>query len=57
MPISCFLNFIDDTAEGLVDNLSETKLVVNAVGRVGIGFGIRAAWLRINRCYATFKDL
>ena len=25
LPISCFLNFIDDTAEGLVDNLSETN--------------------------------
>ena len=25
MPISCFLNFIEDTAEGLVDNLSETN--------------------------------
>ena len=23
MPISCFLNYIEDTAEGLVDNLSE----------------------------------
>ena len=25
LPISCFLNFIEDTAEGLVDNLSETN--------------------------------
>ena len=25
MPISCFLNFIDDTAEGLVQNLAETN--------------------------------
>ena len=25
MPISCFLNYIEDTAEGLVDNLSETN--------------------------------
>ena len=23
LPISCFLNYIEDTAEGLVDNLSE----------------------------------
>ena len=26
LPISCFLNFIEDTAEGLVENLSETNL-------------------------------
>ena len=25
LPISCFLNFIEDTAEGLVENLSETN--------------------------------
>ena len=25
LPISCFLNYIEDTAEGLVDNLSETN--------------------------------
>jgi ribonucleoside-diphosphate reductase alpha chain len=25
LPISCFLNFIEDTAEGLVNNLSETN--------------------------------
>lgn len=43
MPISCFLNFIDDTAEGLVDNLSETNWLSMIGGGVGIGFGIRAA--------------
>jgi ribonucleoside-diphosphate reductase alpha chain len=43
MPISCFLNFIDDTAEGLVDNLSETSWLSMLGGGVGIGFGIRAA--------------
>ncbi len=25
LPISCFLNYINDTAEGLVENLSETN--------------------------------
>ena len=25
LPISCYLNYIDDTAEGLVDTLSETN--------------------------------
>jgi ribonucleoside-diphosphate reductase alpha chain len=25
LPISCFLNYMDDSAEGLVDNLSETN--------------------------------
>jgi ribonucleoside-diphosphate reductase alpha chain len=43
MPISCFLNFIDDTAEGLVENLSETNWLSMIGGGVGIGFGIRAA--------------
>ena len=43
MPISCFLNFIEDTAEGLVDNLSETNWLSMMGGGVGIGFGIRSA--------------
>lgn len=43
MPISCFLNYIDDTSEGLVDNLSETNWLSMLGGGVGIGFGIRAA--------------
>lgn len=43
MPISCFLNYIDDTAEGLVANLSETNWLSMLGGGVGIGFGIRAA--------------
>lgn len=42
MPISCFLNYINDTAEGLVDNLSETNWLSMLGGGVGIGFGIRA---------------
>ena len=43
LPISCFLNFIEDTAEGLVENLSETNWLSMLGGGVGIGFGIRAA--------------
>jgi len=43
MPISCFLNYIEDTAEGLVSNLSETNWLSMLGGGVGIGFGIRAA--------------
>lgn len=42
-PISCFLNYIDDTAHGLVDNLSETNWLSMLGGGVGIGFGIRAS--------------
>ena len=42
MPISCFLNYINDTAEGLVENLSETNWLSMLGGGVGIGFGIRA---------------
>ena len=40
---NCFLNYIEDTAEGLVDNLSETNWLSMLGGGVGIGFGIRAA--------------
>ena len=37
MPISCFLNYIEDTAEGLVDNLSETNWLSMLGGGVEIG--------------------
>jgi len=43
LPISCYLNFINDTAEGLVDNLSETNWLSMLGGGVGVGFGIRSA--------------
>ena len=43
LPISCFLNYIEDTAEGLVENLSETNWLSMLGGGVGIGFGIRSA--------------
>ena len=43
LPISCFLNFIEDTAEGLVNNLSETNWLSMLGGGVGIGFGIRSS--------------
>ena len=45
LPISCYLNYIDDTAEGLVENLSETNWLSMLGGGVGIGFGIR--WCRM----------
>ena len=43
LPISCFLNYIEDTAKGLVDNLSETNWLSMLGGGVGIGFGIRSS--------------
>ena len=43
LPISCYLNYINDTAEGLVDNLSETNWLSMLGGGVGVGFGIRSA--------------
>ena len=43
LPISCFLNYIEDSAHGLVDNLSETNWLSMLGGGVGIGFGIRSA--------------
>ena len=43
LPISCYLNWIDDTAEGLVENYAETSWLSMLGGGVGIGFGIRHA--------------
>lgn len=43
MPISCFLNYLEDTAEGLVDNLSETNWLSMMGGGVGIHVGIRGS--------------
>ena len=43
LPISCFLNYIEDTAEGLVENFSETSWLSMLGGGVGIGFGIRSS--------------
>ena len=42
-PISCFLNYINDSREGLVDNLSETNWLSMLGGGVGIGVGIRSS--------------
>lgn len=42
LPISCFLNWIEDTTEGLIANLSETNMLSTVGGGVGIGFGIRS---------------
>ena len=43
LPISCYLNYIHDSAEGLVENLSETSWLSMLGGGVGIGFGIRSS--------------
>jgi len=43
LPISCFLPYLDDSAEGLVDTLSEVNWLSMLGGGVGIGLGIRAA--------------
>jgi ribonucleoside-diphosphate reductase alpha chain len=40
-PISCFLNHLEDTAEGLVDNLSETNWLSMMGGGVGVHVRIR----------------
>jgi ribonucleoside-diphosphate reductase alpha chain len=43
LPISCYLDYIEDTAEGLVDNLSETNWLSMMGGGVGVHFAIRGA--------------
>ncbi len=43
LPISCFLPYLDDSASGLVDTLSEVNWLSMLGGGVGIGLGIRSA--------------
>ena len=43
MPISCFLPYLYDTAQGLVETLSEVNWLSMLGGGVGIGIGIRSA--------------
>ena len=43
LPISCFLPYLDDSAEGLVNTLAEVNWLSMLGGGVGIGLGIRAA--------------
>jgi len=43
LPISCFLPYLDDSAEGLVDTLSEVNWLSMLGGGVGLGIGIRSA--------------
>lgn len=43
LPISCFLPYLHDSAEGLVDTLSEVNWLSMLGGGVGIGLGIRSA--------------
>lgn len=42
LPISCFLPYLHDSAEGLVDTLSEVNWLSMLGGGVGIGIGIRS---------------
>jgi ribonucleoside-diphosphate reductase alpha chain len=41
LPISCFLSYLDDSSEGLVDTLSEVNWLSMLGGGVGIHVGIR----------------
>ena len=43
LPISCFLNYMDDSANGLVNTLSETNWLSMLGGGVGIHIGIRSS--------------
>ena len=43
LPISCFLPYLHDSSDGLVDTLSEVNWLSMLGGGVGIGVGIRSA--------------
>jgi ribonucleoside-diphosphate reductase alpha chain len=43
LPVSCFLPYLDDSAEGLVNTLSEVNWLSMLGGGVGLGIGIRSA--------------
>lgn len=42
LPISCYLSYIPDTSDGLLDTLEEVCALSMAGGGVGLGIGIRA---------------
>lgn len=42
LPISCYLSYIDDSAEGLVDAVAEVAWLSMLGGGVGLGVGIRS---------------
>lgn len=41
LPVSCYLNYLEDTSEGLVNTLSETNWLSMLGGGVGVHFRIR----------------
>lgn len=43
LPVSCFLPYLPDTSEGLINTLSETNWLSMMGGGVGVGLGIRAS--------------
>lgn len=43
LPISCYLSYIDDTKEGLIESLAEINQLSMIGGGIGIGVGIRSA--------------
>jgi ribonucleoside-diphosphate reductase alpha chain len=43
LPISCFLPYLHDSAEGLVDTLAEVNWLSMLGGGIGIGLGIRSS--------------
>lgn len=43
LPISCYLNYMDDSSHGLVDTLSETNWLSMLGGGVGVHVGIRSS--------------
>jgi ribonucleoside-diphosphate reductase alpha chain len=43
LPISCFLPYLSDTREGLVNTLSEVNWLSMLGGGIGVGVGIRAS--------------
>lgn len=43
LPVSCYLNFLEDTSKDLVNNLSETNWLSMMGGGVGVHVGIRGA--------------
>jgi ribonucleotide reductase alpha subunit len=43
LPISCYLAFVADSAEGLINSLSETNWLSMMGGGVGLGVGLRSS--------------
>lgn len=57
LPISCYITYLEDTANGLVNTLSEINWLSMLGGGVGINLAIRGMDQKKCWCYASFESI